>query len=694
MGKLKFTFATTWYWLVFILLTFLTENLAHTTASPKSGLGAGSLVIMSIAAIGCLLLFFIIQHKENKMTFDWFLLPSIVILGACLLVGIWTRGDMTIPYANGSNEIVIHYTVYEKVRASVIMVIFFAVMYAMMFASRIHGMRSRTVQFILLVGICGALISLVYSLIVERTQYQLIFTADKIEKIVIYSFYGNKNYYGGVLFIGFLSCILANYYKPRFTFYVLSIVFTLAIIACGAMLPAIISFCALIIYLFEETARFAIKKRPLLTIISLFSLLAVIAGVVMFYYGSSHGWKGFVSLDIYLSELFHSKNFKTFTGRTTIWKNVLPYCFSDPMSIIFGHGFMLSETSIRGITAAMYNTTIEHGVRTTHNGYLQIMYEFGVIGVVYHIVVIGFFLYSCVRMMMEKKFHYAFINFFVALCCAAYNFCESSSFFDAGVKEMFMTQAFLMPIMVQAKFAGKAKKKQEIKDLPVSDKPLDPIKLGRSISFFILSLIVICGVTLLSSFTLQNEVLKNVMIITFVALGLSLLFVPYLVSLWYRNTDKYNFILNSIFNPLFILLSAGGVYALVVQDATFKDFALYIVAGYLFIAFLLDMIVYALIKKGSFKEWLDVFVKGSFIIPRYAIVGGVLVGGIAYLAITLLGEMNLFIFLICLLFPIMGFYGVYHFFPTKGGREIRDMFNTFNFGMIKRLDAKDEAYYG
>ena len=51
--------------------------------------------------------------------------------------------------------------------------------------------------------------------------------------------------------------------------------------------------------------------------------------------------------------------------------------FDNPIHMIFGHGFMVSQNQTVAITASLFNG--HNGVRTAHNGYLQVLYEFGIV---------------------------------------------------------------------------------------------------------------------------------------------------------------------------------------------------------------------------------------------------------------------------------------------------------------------------
>lgn len=692
MGKLKFTFANLWYWVALILTCTITENLMHMTSSPKTGFDYSGLIIISIACIACLFMFYFASHKENKITVDWVLLPGTIIVGICLLIGIWGNQGSVFSFENGLGEVEVTISFYERIRATIILFIFLALMYAMLFTSRTNGFRNKVVNFVALVGIAAAIISLTYSLIAEHAKYAAIFKEDYDFSIEIFSFYGNKNYYGGVLFIGFLSCIISNYYKPRFYKYLLMLIFSLALMASAAMLPTLIALGALVIYLFEEIARFSFKKRWICMLFALITFLSLLALIIVFYYGVSHEWKGFNGLDQYLSEVFHKKNFSTLSGRIKIWKKILPYCFDSPFHIVFGHGFMISEKTILGITGALNNTG--RGVRTTHNGYLQVVFEYGLIGAVVHIALVSFFLYSCVRMLVEKKFHFVFIYLFVGLCAATYNFCESSSYFDAGTKELFMTQLFAVPMMTEAKMVSKRKKIEEIHSIEVNEEPVNYISLGKGTSLIIMSIIIAIVVAFACPLTFEITWLKYLLLNIAIGSGILLLFVPYLLALFRKNTDNLFFVLHIAFNLVLFSLFAFVTFLVLWNNAELRETIKYVYPILIFFVLLLDTVFYALAKDGSIKEWCIVCLGGGFAMARYALISAILLGGLTYLTFGVLNQMNLFIYFMCMIITFIAYYGAYYFFPTKGGRAVRKDLNKAHIDMIKREFEMNEKYYG
>ena len=691
MGKLKFTLSNIWFWVALVAICFLTENLSLLTTNFKEGFNFATLAVLSVGCLLCLFLYYFINHKENKVKMDIILLPAICIVGMTLLFGIWLQDTAIIPFANGSDSITVTFSIYEKIRASIIVVLFLGVAYAFMFMMNANRPSHRIIMLMAFVGIGAALVSVIFSLATEMNVYVAIFKGDDVHGLSIDSFYGNKNYYGGILFIGIMTCFIVNYYRPRLHWYILIAAFYVILVSTVAVLPTLICTIAVPLYLLEEIFRFGLKRKWKYSVFALISLLIIMSLAILYFWGSNYSWKGFIGLDAYISDTFKHKDFLTYSGRTKIWQTIVPYCFDSPIHAVFGHGFMLSEKLIKGITGAM-NNSIESGVKTTHNGYLEILFDYGILGLLTHVVLISYFVYCAIRLLLEKRFHFVFVYSFVVLCCAAFNFCESSSFFDIGVKEIYMTVLFMMPVIAEYKISHRKEKLEEIRNLPVEKKTWEPIKVGKWLSVIIVSFLVVGLASLAITTIYEIKFVKYLVLNIVIGLAIALVFIPYLVTLFFKG-DKMHFILHCTFNGLLIVSSTFILYMFLRAEGSTKAMIPYLIPGLLVVALTIETVVYSLIKNGSLKEWAKILAS-AFVIGRNAIVGGIVLTLVPGLLLQLTGNMNLYIYIVCVIIGLIGYYGTFHFFPTKGGKELLDDANELAVWNIKRIALKDEIYYG
>ena len=626
MGKLKFTLSNIWLWLALGGLTILTENLQFLTTGMKQGLNYVPMFIMCFVGIGSLFMFFFLNHKENKIKFDYVLFPSFILFGIVFLIAIWLQKSGSVSFLDGSGTNEYTITTFDKVKATLGLVMFLAFLYALFYMFQRTQPHTKTAVIALYVGIAFVYTAVIFSLVKENKSYRAIFSDEPSKEVIqIVSFFGNKNYYGGIVFVGILSCMLLNYHRPRFVWY-LSIVFLLVmLVSTAAALPILIALVAVPVYLIEEIARYSYKRKWYISISATVAFLVLLALVVVFYFGTVFAWKGFIGVDNFVTEAIAKKDFNTLTHRTDIWAAIFKACFDNPVHMFLGHGFMVSQPQTVAITGSIFNSSI--GVRTAHNGYLQILYEFGIIGALLHAFLICYFIYSLIRLVLTKRFHFVFVYGFVGLCFAAYNVAESSPLFGYGIKELFMTMVLAVPVMARCKLLGRHQIVEEAMNLPNERGQLDYIKLGKIFSVIIMSAIVSLIPVFFVQFTYDNRYLIKVIALLEVMLFIALLFVPYIIAMYYKNSEPLHFLLHCVFNAALMLIVC---LACMIPFFFFgqRKFTMYLLPIFAFIILFADAIVYSLVKGGTIFDWFKIFGLGSFVTP---IAGNLatLIGGIA-----------------------------------------------------------------
>ena len=180
----------------------------------------------------------------------------------------------------------------------------------------------------------------------------------------------------------------------------------------------------------------------------------------------------------------------------------------------------------------------------------------------------------------------------------------------------------------------------------------------------------------------------------FVGFSILLIFVPYLISLYYKYNEPIVFIAHTLLNFAFIALATYIIYMAFKNNDSTKDLAIYLTPVVLFTLLLLDSLVYSLIKKGGFTQWRLIFVNGSFSYSLFAIVGGLLTGILSFVIIQSITEMNIYLYIVCLIQSFIGYFAMFYFMPTKGGREFLNEWNEQRLFSMKQLTIKDEKYYG
>ena len=689
MGKLKFTLSNLWLWSSLIGTAILTENLQYFSSDMKGGLNFASVFVLLGIAIVSLFMFYLLNHKENKIKFDYVLMPIFILAAVLMVVAIWVQ-DQSAVQSIGGVDVNISLTTMDKTKATIGALLFLLFMYGLFFMNSRIQPNSKAAIIPIYVCIAFVYVTIIYSLIVERKEYQSIFSPDAATNpINIASFFGNKNYYGGILFTGILSCMLINYHRPRFVWYMSIAFFLLILLSTASVLPALIATIAVPIYLIEEIVRYSVKKKWYISISATVTVLAILALILVFFWGVKKEWKGFNGIDLYITEIIAKKDFKTLTSRTVVWEKILPACFDSPMHMLLGHGFMISTNIVEGITFDLFG----EGVRSTHNGYLQVLFEFGLIGLVIHAILVLYFVYALIRLLLEKRFHFVFVYGFVALAFAAYNVGESSPLFTYKIKEIYMTAVLAMPVITRCKLLSRKHIVKEAMDLPVEPGQLDPIKLGKSITVVLVSLMVSIVPLFLVQFTYDNRIIATIFGKVELYLFICLLFVPYIISLYYRNTNKLHFVLHCAFNGVAIGLIIFIIYYPLGIMGQYK-FADIIVPIILFFLLLIEAVAYSFIKRGSIRDWARIFAVGTFLNSIAGYLSSIILGCGIILVIQNLNGINWFTYLFSIWLNLCIYYAFLYLIPVFKTRELIYEVNKISLYHVKRCTIKDETTYG
>ena len=691
MGKLKFTLSNIWLWLSIAAVTILTENLQFLSSGMKEGLNATPVFVTILIGIISLLMFFLLNHKENKIKFDFVLLPVFILAGIMMLVGIWVQGSGSFVIQGTTESVDYTITVLDKVKASVVLVMFLLLIYGLIFIYQRTQPHTKTAVVPLYIAIAFVYAAIVFSLIKENKSYKAIFSDDAAkEYIAIVSFFGNKNYYGGIILVGIISCILINYHRPRMVWYLSIAFFFVILVSTAAVAPIIAATVTIPIYLVEEIIRYSVKRKWYIAISATLTILVLMTLIILFYIGTVLAWKGFIGIDQYITKTIFDKDFKTLTGRTKIWTACFKACIDTPIHAVFGHGFMVSRVQTVALTASIFGGA---GVRTTHNGYLQVLFEYGFVGFAVHAILICYFIYSLIRLLLQKRFHFVFVYAFAAGCFAIYNVAESSPLFGIGIKEMYMTAVLAIPVMARSKLLGHRQVVEETKALPVESGQLDYVKLGKAISIIIMSVIVSLVPLFFMQFTYDNKVLFKTIGWIEIYLCIALLFIPYLIAIFYKKAEKSHFVLHCVFNGAALLaLTFVCVMPLILLKK--GQFALYLAPVVVYVFLFTDALAYSFIKGGTIFDWLRIFGIGSFVNGIAGNIAVLVLGSIMYVVFQANGGINWFTYLFGIIANLAIYYMFLYIIPVFKSREIIYEVNKISLYHNKCCTIKDDTVYG
>jgi hypothetical protein len=244
-----------------------------------------------------------------------------------------------------------------------------------------------------------------------------------------------------------------------------------------------------------------------------------------------------------------------------------------------------------------------------------------------------------------------------------------------------------MPPMLLWKQYRHPKLIEEIKTSNVWQNSVKPKHLIRTITSALFGLLIVLLLPFSTPFLGEEQGFKDAFMLVISFVGVALIFVPYLISLWYRKSTDKRFMFRLIFYGILvsgILFTAGYFTARYVYNT------MYWITAYFALCLLVLNLIYMPIYRGSFKEWFKNSFLGIFFTPHLSTVltigGGVLVLNLVYSA-NLLNFMNLAIISVL----IYAFYLLlWLLVPFKETKTIIDEFNRNKLFKMRRDVYKEE----
>lgn len=575
------------------------ENVGFLTSNPTGTLSNGYFTLIFVVAILCFGAAFLFEHLMNKTGIDFGLFAILGIFLISGLAAIWLYKTTTVYYGDKSAEVVIGVT--DKVRFSLTFFLFIVSIYSILFllCKSIVTPRRLLFIYVILIGVCY--FAIIYSLFAEIDQYEALFTTRTFN-VDIKSLFWNTNMFSGTLLMGLSSCMICNIYKRRAISFISAIIFYFELLITCSVISVVIGTIVLFAYLIFEVIA-AMKKNinrglVLLTIFiaSLTTLVCVIAVALD---GKMGNFSYFVK-HIY-DEIFKI-NYSSFSGRTPIWEWSYSMIMADPIHMFFGYGFGISKAVIQSWSSLRDGT-----IASTHNGMVQILFNYGFVGVaIYALFLLGTF-YSIIRL-LRKHFRFAITFLFVEIIFLGYAWGESVIFFNSNAQGLLVGLLFYLPVLMRRKMIIHQEPIKGAMGATLSLRTLNNVLLVKLIAAIIISLIVAL-VPFLFFDNIQNSGrLYNIIVTLLICLGVCLVFMPYLVSLWHTETSLLSFIIRSLVNLfiiIFLLAGATGIYFLFypVLSGTYRIYFPIVLA----VVLLLDTTLYSILKKPSFKSFIAVF---------------------------------------------------------------------------------------
>ena len=561
MGKLKFTFSNIFFWLGLIASCLMFENVSFLSSNTKGLSDTHFYLLFAFIAI-CYITYYVLDFVFNRSQVDFVLLAVLLIGLASGLVGIWSIQDFTLTGVNTFNFTI---NSWEKIRQSLSLVTFVSTVYAILFVFNKNYPSMKKVMVIYAVVIMLCYVSIIYSLITEMDKYVDDLSLTRISPAAITSFYWNGNMYCGMLILGILSSIGLNYFKKNALSYVSIIIFLAMIVMVGSLTSILVAVCLVPIYFLLEII-FTIKKDFKRGIARLFIYLSVILSlVILFAISLNFNLGQFSNFCKYLYMNFETARYSTLSFRTFTWGSITNYMGANPLQLIFGAGYVNSDRIVAGFWHAYSGENITFF--SAHSGYYQILMNFGVIGLLIYALFVVYYIYCFVKL-LKTDTRFAFLFLLIGIAIFAYAVMESVIMFNPNALGILVGTAFFLPMINKYKHLKHTSLGSDV--IEVEKPPLmDSNLLGKSLARIFMGLLATACAFFVFPFMREYESLRYLLINIIVALGLCLLFVPFIISSFARCRIRGLFLAISIFDVVVVF---GLTIYLICRYYISKDF--------------------------------------------------------------------------------------------------------------------------
>ena len=439
MGKLRFTLTTVLFWIVLVLSCLLSENFDIFGGNLMNGFKTDSAFILTISIIVLLVIYYLFEHKKNKLTFDRILLPSLCIAGLLLVINIFRQGNSRwfISYSRDW-DFEFKFPIEIRLLASLEVVIWLVVLYAVVFVYNRFRLNKESYRWVAKLYLIGVSLAALVDLFVEGKDIIDIFNGTYggtgLELCM-----GNANVWSLLLFSGVITGILLSYKRFRWYYYVAILGLTVFNTLTTCSTTMYITFAATIIYtLYEIFNYYKVNKsqgRKILFIyvgsvlagIGLFAMLITLK--VPFAYNA---W------DFVTNSMFN-KEFGTLSSRTDIWFRIFELMGRNPLDVILGLGHQTGSL--------VFREYMGYEVKSAHNAVMEIFLRYGVIGVLVYLGMLGLAVYSFIIHIKKKNYRFVFFYGLCFVCIILHGVTESTTLFTPNVGGLYFGFVFILPVL-------------------------------------------------------------------------------------------------------------------------------------------------------------------------------------------------------------------------------------------------------
>ena len=608
MGKYRFTFTNILFWvaiiasiLVFENITFFEKGTAETFMLP--GMQDPYFFMLFGIAAFCFVALILYETFFNRAKVNKLALVVCLTVLVCGIIGIYSFNGMT--FSNGAAPIVV--TEWDKIKHVLSFVLFVLTVYSTVFYFNKNHPSIKRLRFLFLIIVLVTYFFVIYSIATEYRKYEMIANTkldEEIPHVSVQSLFQKSNMFAGFILMGICAAMGLNYFKKNPLSYISIIGFSIVQVFACSLTSIIITITGTLLYFLAEIiADFKKYKTGPVPFVKLtIVLIAYVAIILMFCLAQTYDVGAVTAFCRYLYRELSTSDFNSFTNRREIWEAAIGASNQNITTLLFGYGFRNSEYIVGGLM-----NVDDHRI-SCHNGYLQLLLNFGVIGLVAFGVFVFVYLFSLIRL-FRRHLRFSLIFLIIGFSYFALATMESIIAFNANATGIIIGASFYLPVINRYRHFRHKEVGDYAIDYHSSPKLLEPKLVARMSTRLILSLMAIVGVFFIFDDFRSNTHIYYSLVNASVVLGLLFFSWPYLNALWAKTGHLYKYLFHALLFviPLALLASGSSVMIFTQGDNANQGY-IWICPAAFILYLLLEISVYSIIMHGSFKLYLNTFV--------------------------------------------------------------------------------------
>ncbi len=689
MVKIRFLLTNVLFWVIILLCSLLVENIAFFTPNIREGFDTNSFSVITVA-LGLLSLFYLIcEHRRNKLKVHFVWLFGFLVFFAINIFVIWrTPSEMTLTNEEALTSVTFSITFKEKLFASIQLGVSMLVMYLIIYPYKRNHISLLVKRWIYWIVVIAVLVFIGISIYTDFDSYKEIISFTNDEAYVK-SLFPNPNFFGMIIMLAIMAMAILQIDKPHWYVTIFMIVFAFMGLFTKCLATNLVSLAIIVIYFIYNTIA-SMKRHLVRSLLYLFFFVIItFSTIVTFALLYRYNFEPVVTfLDYAVRAIRKEMNtYSSFNGRIALWQSAMNMVKGDWISLWLGSGYKIGPKIFHYQIMVNLNPTIgEYEILSAHSTFFEMLIRGGIIGTVLYYSTAVYFLIEAIYLFVKKKRRYAFIFALCYIGLTLHGLVETAFFFDGNVIGLLYTTLFFAPVISEAYYTKK-KRQTEIQifkeNSPYFRQKLNHHLTTQSIATVIVGIMVMGISVYLSPYAYIGRHAKLLALVLLLLL-ISLIFIPYLITLWSKNSSPRRFVVRLLIN-IPILLGINGVLGYFIYNLA-NDIYLYtLVPAIYFVTLLIEMIIYFPSVRGSFKDWFLDTIKGTFVNNRITLLAMVFIVVIISLTISNnLLEVGLLSALITSTIVGLLYFALVILIPNNNKKRIINHLNDQAFATLRR----------